>query len=190
MNKIFLKYHPAEITEKDPSSIFEEYRACSLCITFLMPEFFQTQDSKLCMFCQRKTKNVKNIMLFTFKNIYFFLLKFGLDIKSLAKIESKQIKSLMKEDCFDYVDQNMVWYINKDEIKTDIKNLIDDAYENFIKLDIIEKNIWNMHMENLKGKLFSRNNNNEKLVMPKFYAASPYFDSSAAKFLNRNHIFS
>jgi hypothetical protein len=26
--------------------------------------------------------------------------------------------------------------------------------------------------------------------MPKFYASSPYFDSSAAKFLNRNHIFS
>jgi hypothetical protein len=96
----------------------------------------------------------------------------------------------MKEDCFDYVDQNMVWYINKDEIKTDIKNLIDNAYENFIKLDIIQKNIWNMHMENLKGKLFSRNNNNEKLIMPKFYASSPYFDSSAAKFLNRNHIFS
>jgi hypothetical protein len=161
MSKIFLKYHPAEIIERDPSSIFEEYRACLLCTTFLMPEFFQTQDSKLCIFCQRKTKNVKNIMLFTFKNIYFFLLKFGLDVKSLARIESKQIK-----------------------------NLIDNAYENFIKLDIIQKNIWNMHMENLKGKLFYRNNNNEKLIMPKFYASSPYFDSSAAKFLNRNHIFS
>ncbi len=190
MSKIFLKYHPAEVTEKDPSVIFEEFRCCSLCNTFMMNEFFTSQDTKLCMFCHRRTKNNKKILLFTFKNIFFFLLKFGYEAKNLLKLESKQMKILMQEDCFDYVDQNMIWYVNKESIDPSAKILIDAVYEPFHKLEALEKNIWNMHMENLKGKIFGRNSSYDKVIMPNFYAANPYFDSRASKFLNRNHIFS
>jgi hypothetical protein len=190
MSKIFLKYHPAEIIEKEPSTIFEEYRGCSICNTFLMPEFFPASDSKLCIFCHRRTKNNKNFALFTFKNVFLFLSKFGFDSKVLTKIESKQIKILMKEDCFDYVDQNMIWYVNKEELNNASKSLIDSVYENFVRLEIIDSKVWNMHMENLKGKLFSQHKNIEKFIMPKFLASNPYFDSRASKFLNRNHIFS
>lgn len=191
MAKNQLKYHPAEVIQKEPSQIFEEFRCCKLCYTFLLPEYFPEQDSNLCIFCSKETKSFKNLMLFTFKNIFYFLLKFGLDSKALSKLELKQIKLMMKEDCFNYHDQNMIWYFNCDFSKNTInKKIIDLVYENFLKTEFLDKNIWNMHSEQLKAKLFSNMVNKTKLVMPKFYAASPYFENQAAKFLNRNHIFS
>lgn len=192
MTKIFLKYHPVETSEQNPNQIFEEFKICRLCETSLLTEYFADDQSELCLFCHKEKKISKNLQLFTFKNIFLFLSKFGFDIKSLSKLESRLVKIMMKEEYFNYHNQNMVWYLNLLDVENmnQVKKTLDFAYDHFCKIEFLEKQIWHIHHENLKGQLLNANINSPKIIMPNFYESNPYFQNQAAKYLNRSHIFS
>ena len=96
----------------------------------------------------------------------------------------------MKEEAFDYAEQNMIWYFDPSKTTKEVtKKLVETCYEIFIKLEIFDKCVWNIHMENLRANLLTKASP-ESVIMPKFYNSNPYFETSACKFLNRSHIFS